>query len=157
MRGSLLVAAVFDAFVTIYKSRIADLIRIATSGTGVLPAGQLHPDLVNRLAGEASKSAQHVLNMCIRALDYCPPVDLTFGDYLRASPTDYDLVHDDDLGYASLLSKPSAGLYPRCPQPVGRVCVAATTSSQAALAPGRSSPPRQNARVECHRTQPRDL
>ena len=22
--------------------------------------------------------------MCIRALDYCPPVDITFGDYLRA-------------------------------------------------------------------------
>ena len=26
----------------------------------------------------------HVLNMCIRALDYCPPVDITFGEYLRA-------------------------------------------------------------------------
>jgi hypothetical protein len=25
--------------------------------------------------------------MCIRALDYCPPVDLTFGDYLRALVT----------------------------------------------------------------------
>ena len=22
--------------------------------------------------------------MCIRALDYCPPVDITFGEYLRA-------------------------------------------------------------------------
>ena len=31
-----------------------------------------------------SKAAGHVLNMCIRALDYCPPVDLTFGEYLRA-------------------------------------------------------------------------
>jgi hypothetical protein len=70
-RGSLLVAAVFDAFVTIYKSRVADLMRIATSGTGVLPAGNLHPDLVNRLAGEAAKSAQHVLTMCIRALITC--------------------------------------------------------------------------------------
>jgi hypothetical protein len=99
-RGSLLVAAIFDAFVSIYKFRVADLLRIATGGTGVLPAGQLHPDLVNRLAGEAAKSAQHVLNMCIRALDYCPPVDLTFGDYLRALITaDYDLVRDDDLGY----------------------------------------------------------
>ncbi len=99
-RGSLLVAAIFDAFVSIYKSRVADLLRIATSGTGVLPAGQLHPDLVNRLASEAAKSAQHILNMCIRALDYCPPVDLTFGDYLRALITaDYDLVRDDDLGY----------------------------------------------------------
>jgi hypothetical protein len=59
-RGALLVAAVFDAFLSIYKSRVADLLRIATSGTGVLPAGQLHPDLVNRLADEAAKSAQHI-------------------------------------------------------------------------------------------------
>lgn len=83
-RGAILVGAVFDAFLTIYKARVADLLRIATSGTGVLPAGQLHPDLVNRLADEAARSARRVLEMCIRALDYCPPVDLTFGDYLRA-------------------------------------------------------------------------
>ena len=86
-RGALLVAAVFDAFLTIYKAAVADLLRIASDGTGVLPAGQLHPDLVNRLADEAARSAGHVLNMCIRALDYCPPVDLTFGDYLRAIVT----------------------------------------------------------------------
>ena len=70
---------------------IADLLRIATDGTGVLPEGQLHPDLVNRLAEEAADTAQHVLEMCIRALDYCPPVDITFGDYLRAIVTaDYE-------------------------------------------------------------------
>jgi hypothetical protein len=28
-----------------------------------------------------------MLDMCIRALDYCPPVDITFGDYLRAMLT----------------------------------------------------------------------
>ncbi|RYD82945.1 MAG: peptidase S8, partial [Verrucomicrobiaceae bacterium] len=83
-RGAILVAAIFDAFVSIYKRRTADLLRIATSGTGVLSEGALSPDLVNRLAAEASKCANHVLTMCIRALDYCPPVDLTFGDYLRA-------------------------------------------------------------------------
>jgi hypothetical protein len=94
------VAAVFDAFLAIYKSRISDLLRIATGGTGQLPEGQLHPDLVNRLAEEAAKSSQHVLNMCIRALDYCPPIDLTFGEYLRALITaDFDLVRDDDRGY----------------------------------------------------------
>lgn len=86
-RGSILVAAVFDAFLTIYKSRVADLLRIATEGTGVLPVGELHPDLVDRLADEAAKSARRVLDMCIRALDYCPPVDITFGDYLRAIVT----------------------------------------------------------------------
>src|SRR6266566_8216599 len=114
-RGSLLVAAIFNVFVSIYKSRIADLLRIATSGTGILPPGQLHPDLVNRLASEAAKSAKHVLNMCIRALDYCPPVDLTFGDYLRALITaDYDLVRDDDLGYRLAIVEAfrQHGIYP---------------------------------------------
>lgn len=86
-RGAILVGAVFDAFLTIYKARVADLLRIATQGTGVLPAGQLHPDLVDRLADEAATAARRVLEMCIRALDYCPPVDLTFGDYLRALVT----------------------------------------------------------------------
>jgi len=115
-RGSLLVAAVFRAFVSIYKARSADLLRIATSGTGVLPQGELHPDLVHRLAAEAAKSAQHVLSMCIRALDYCPPVDMTFGNYLRALITaDYDLVRDDDLGYrvAVVEAFRQYGIYPR--------------------------------------------
>jgi hypothetical protein len=90
-RGAILVAAVFDAFLTIYKSRIRDLLRIASEGTGVLPEGELHPDLVGRLAGEAARAARQVLDMCIRALDYCPPVDIEFGDYLRAIITaDYE-------------------------------------------------------------------
>jgi len=42
--------------------------------------------------------------LCIRALDYAPAVDITFGDYLRALITaDHDLVRDDDLGYRSAL------------------------------------------------------
>jgi hypothetical protein len=81
----------------------------------VLPQGQLHPDLVNRLAGEAAKSARHVLTMCIRAIDYCPPIDLTFGEYLRALITaDYDLVQDDDRGYriAMIEAFRRRGIYP---------------------------------------------
>jgi hypothetical protein len=115
-RGAILVAAIFEAFLSIYRSRIADLVRIATSGTGVLAPGALHPDLVNRLASEASKSAQHVLNVCIRALDYCPPVDISFGDYLRAMITaDVDLVPDDDMGYriAFIEAFRRRGIYPR--------------------------------------------
>ncbi|MGB7923945.1 MAG: hypothetical protein WCF57_11930 [Pyrinomonadaceae bacterium] len=114
-RGSILVAAVFDAFLSIYKSRIADLLRIATSGSGLLPPGSLHPDLVERLATEASKSARHVLSMCIRALDYCPAGDLTFGEYLRAIITaDYDLVREDDRGYriAFIEAFRRRGIYP---------------------------------------------
>ncbi len=99
-RGAILVGAVFDAFIAIYKSRIADLLRIYTGGTGVLPNGSIHPDLVRRLADEAAKSANHVLNMCIRALDYLPPVDVTFFEYLRALITaDFDIVSDDRHNY----------------------------------------------------------
>src|ERR1700752_269171 len=115
-RGAILVAAVFEAFLSIYKCRVADLLRIASNGTGILKPGELHPDLVNRLADEASKSAQHVLNMCIRALDYCPPVDVTFGDYLRAVITaDTDLYADDELGYriAFIEAFRRRGIYPR--------------------------------------------
>jgi hypothetical protein len=99
-RGAILVATIFDAFISLYKRRIADLVRIATGGTGILPPGSLHPDLVNRMANEASKTAGHILKICIRALDYCPPLDINFGDYLRALITsDYDLVNDDNLDY----------------------------------------------------------
>jgi hypothetical protein len=115
-RGAILVAAIFDAFLTVYKSRIADLLRIATSGSGVLPQGELHPDLVERLAGEAALSASQILNMCIRALDHCPPVDVNFGDYLRALVTaDRDLVPEDDRGYrvAVIEAFRRRGIYPQ--------------------------------------------
>jgi subtilisin family serine protease len=99
-RGSILVAAVFGAFTDIYTRRSEDLIRIATGGTGILSPGEAPQDLVGRLADEARKTAKHVLTMCIRALDYCPPVDLTFGDYLRAIITaDFDVVPEDPLAY----------------------------------------------------------
>ncbi|WEX76279.1 hypothetical protein PYH37_004574 [Sinorhizobium numidicum] len=115
-RGAILVAAVFRAFLSIYRSRIADLLRIASSGTGILPEGELHPDLVNRLAQEASKSARHILQMCIRALDYCPPVDVTFGDYLRAIITaDHDLYPEDEHHYRVALMEAflAWGIVPR--------------------------------------------
>lgn len=115
-RGKLLVAAVFDAFLSIYDARVADLVRLYTGGTGVLPAGAVHPDLVERMSTEASQAADQVLMMVVRALDYCPPVDLTFGEYLRALITaDVDLVPDDDRNYrvAFVEAFRRRGLYPR--------------------------------------------
>jgi hypothetical protein len=115
-RGAILVAAIFDAFLSIYNRRIADLLRLYTGGSGILPTGAVHPDLVERLSNEASKTANHVLSMCVRALDYCPPIDLTFGEYLRAIITaDVDLVPDDDLNYrvAFVEAFRRRGIYPR--------------------------------------------
>jgi Subtilase family len=115
-RGAVLVAAVFDAFLQIYRRRTADLLRLATNGTGVLPAGEISTDLVDRLAQEASKVAGHILNMCIRALDYCPPIDLTFGEYLRALITaDADLVANDRFGYrtAFIAAFRDRGIFPQ--------------------------------------------
>lgn len=115
-RGAILVAAVFDAFLASYKSRIADLLRIATGGTGVLPQGAIHPDLVDRMAKEASVTAAQILNMCIRALDYCPPVDIDFGDYLRALVTaDRDLVPEDERRYRISIIEAfrRRGIYPK--------------------------------------------
>ncbi len=95
-RGAVLVAAVFDAFLRIYEDRIRDLKRIASEGSGILRPGDLHPDLARRFADEAVKAAQRVLTIAVRALDYLPPVDVTFGDYLRALITaDFELVPDD--------------------------------------------------------------
>ena len=115
-RGSILVAALFEAFIAMYRERISDLMRIATGGSGILPAGALPPDLTKRLAREAARSAQHLLTMCIRALDYCPPIDISFGDYLRALITaDVELVPEDEHHYrvAIIEAFRRRGLYPR--------------------------------------------
>jgi hypothetical protein len=114
-RGAILVAAMFDAFLAIYRNRTRDLLRIATGGSGVLPLGDLHPDLVERLAQEATKAARHLLLMCIRAIDYCPPIDITYGDYMRALITaDYDLMPEDDRHYrvAIIEAFRAWGIYP---------------------------------------------
>tara|TARA_R100000365_G_scaffold3623_1_gene12787 strand:+ start:325 stop:3924 length:3600 start_codon:yes stop_codon:yes gene_type:complete len=115
-RGSILVFAVYDAFLKIFERRIQDLLRLATGGSGVLAPGALHPDLVNRLTIEASNTARHMLHMCIRALDYCPAVDITFGEYLRALITaDIDVMPEDRLGYRVALMEAfrHRGILPR--------------------------------------------
>jgi hypothetical protein len=114
-RGAVLVGAVFDAFLQIFRRRTEDLKRLATGGTGILPQGALPADLVERMSQEAAKVAQRVLDICIRALDYCPPVDLTFGEYLRALVTaDRDLVPHDPHDYrvAFISAFRARGIYP---------------------------------------------
>lgn len=115
-RGAILVAAVFRAFVLIYRDRTADLFRIATMGTGKLPEGDIHPDLTSRLAAEAARCADRVLQMCIRAIDYCPPVDITFGGFLRGIITaDLDFAPDEKASFRVVFieSFREWGIYPR--------------------------------------------
>ena len=114
-RGSVLVSTVFDAFIRLYDVKTADLLRIATNGTGILQPGAIHPDLVRRLSSEAAEIAEHLMHICIRALDYCPPVDIDFGDYLRALITaDLDCNPKDDRGYRVALIEAfrSWGIFP---------------------------------------------
>ena len=104
-RGSILVAAVFNAFLAVYQRRTKKLFRLAQT-TGARRGAQLSVELVQLLAEEARKVAGHFLNICIRAIDYCPPVDIRFGSYLRALITaDYDAVPDDAYGYRDALIK----------------------------------------------------
>lgn len=102
--GAVLVAAVFEAFLATYERRCADLVRIATGGTGILPAGALHPDLVDRMSAECVRIAQVILTMCIRGLDYLPPADVTFAAFLRAIVTaDWELNSLDESGVRAAL------------------------------------------------------
>ncbi|UTP40317.1 hypothetical protein M9M90_03835 [Phenylobacterium sp. LH3H17] len=112
-RGSFLVAAIFDAFVTIFERRTADLMRLAqTTALGE----ELHPDMVKRLAAEAMKAADHLLRICVRALDYVPPIDIRFGEFLRAMITaDADLIPDDKLHYRLAIAEAfrRRGIFPK--------------------------------------------
>ena len=97
-RGSILVAAVFDAFFRIYRNRTADLVRAVTGGSGILPEGELQADMVTLTRREAANAAQDVLTMCLRAFEYLPPVDVNFGNYLRAIVTaDFALNPTDEF------------------------------------------------------------
>ena len=115
-RGSILVAAVFDAYFSIYLKRTADLFRIYRAGGG----GSSQPDdlpgpLARMLAEQAATTAAEFFQLCARALDYCPPVDITFGDFLRALITaNLDLKADDGLAVRDALMQAFRvrGIYP---------------------------------------------
>jgi hypothetical protein len=109
--GSVLVSAVFEAFTTVFRRKTARYRRLAGRGAG----GPVNRDLAVVLAERASRLASQFLSICIRAIDYCPPVDLRFGEYLRALITaDFDLVPDDPWAYREALIEAFAhrGIYP---------------------------------------------
>ncbi len=102
--GSVMTSAIFEAFQTVYRRKVRRLLELARL-PGVKPEDQqLSPMLVDLLAEQACKIAGHFRSICIRAVDYCPPVDLHLGEYLRAMITaDYDLVPSDPWGYREAL------------------------------------------------------
>jgi hypothetical protein len=93
-RAEVLVAAFMQTLVTMWAGRLGQL-RIDRGGLDV-----------GRVAEEGVKSAQHLLAMLLRALDYLPPVDLEFPDVIDAVLTaDCRLAPDDDHGYRTALEK----------------------------------------------------
>jgi hypothetical protein len=69
--GEVLVAAVLNAFVSIWVKRLKEL-------------GDESKLDRERAAEEGAELADHLLNVCIRAIDYCPPTDIEFGDFASA-------------------------------------------------------------------------
>jgi hypothetical protein len=100
-RGELLVAAVLGAFLKVWKRRI-DLY------------GKLQHGMVSRIGvvDAAVETAERLLTMSIRALDFCPPTDLVFSDFLSAALTaDYEMHPDDSrYGYRKALREAFAAL-----------------------------------------------
>lgn len=102
--GNVLVAAVFDAFLVVFRRKTARFLRLATGGTGILPPGELPHELAEVLAVRVSRLASQFQSLIIRAIDYCPPVDIRFGEFLRAMITaDRELVPDDPWAYREAL------------------------------------------------------
>ncbi len=100
--GAVLVAAVFDAFRWIFAQKTASLRNLARLSSATTVSAELKDLLVD----EAQRLAKQFLNILIRAVDYCPPVDITFGEFLRALVTaDYDTVPDDPWGYRETFAR----------------------------------------------------
>ena len=99
-RGELLVAAMMNAFLEIWIRRLDRI--------GFIEARKRDRSLV---IDEGAEVAEHLLTMSIRALDYCPPTDLSFSDYLSALLTiDREVVPDDSrFNYREVLLKSFAG------------------------------------------------
>lgn len=92
-RGEILVAAMLSSFLQIWEARLEKI--------GTIVRGKKDLSLV---VDEGARAADHLLTMAIRAIDYCPPVNLAFSDYLSALLTvDREVVPDDRYGYRKAL------------------------------------------------------
>lgn len=94
--GEILVAAVLDAFLEVWLARLNRYIQSDDKITEID---------VSIAVEEGSEAADHLLNIAIRGLDYMPPTDIRFSDYLSAILTcDRETVPDDSrYGYREKL------------------------------------------------------
>ncbi len=84
-RGEILSAAVLNSFLHVWRARLATWLPVTDQKV-----------LVDRIVEDGIDAAEQLLTMCIRALDYCPAVDISYGDFLSALLTaDYELLQDD--------------------------------------------------------------
>lgn len=82
-RGEILVAAVARTMLRMWSQRLREI----TTAEGVSR---------RRAAEEGSKAAEHLLRMCIRAIDYTPPTEFEFADFLDAVITSDEQMAPDD-------------------------------------------------------------
>ena len=87
-RGEILVAAVMNAFLSVWVKRLGALGEVAP---GVLDR--------ERVVEEGATVADYLLTMVIRALDYAPPVNLEFCDFLSAILTSDVEINPNDAKY----------------------------------------------------------
>lgn len=105
-RGEVLVAAVMRAHVAMWGRRVQDLIE-ANALTR------------RRAAEEGAKSADHLLRMAIRSIDYAPALEFEFEDFLDAVLTSDEITApDDEHGYRDSLRQAFAAF--GIEQPRGR-------------------------------------
>jgi hypothetical protein len=101
--GEVVVAAVLNAYLEVWVHRLKAI-------------GDRRKLDRQRAAEEGSEIAGRLLTMCIRAIDYCPPTDLQFGDFASAVLTaDWELNPRDDryhLRDALLASFKAYGIEP---------------------------------------------
>jgi hypothetical protein len=102
--GMVLVSAVIEAFLKVYSRKAEPYIRMACGGRRLGCDDVPSAELIEVLTRVARRLASQFLTMCIRAIDYCPPIDIDFGEYLRALITaDRDLVPQDSYAYREAL------------------------------------------------------
>jgi hypothetical protein len=98
-RGELLVAAMMNAFLKVWCKRLEKLGNASgvKSRSTQTPKGFLDRE---RVIEEGASIADYLLTMSIRALDYTPPTDLEFCDYLSALLTADHEIRPDDSKYS---------------------------------------------------------